>query len=115
MVARRVRDSLPLTLSTQWNAILSNDTSILNKDGSAHGSTNSDEDASINVDDEYHEALGVENSGKLPEEHLPLKQSILKAFRMMDKELKMHPTIDCFCSGSTAVTLIKQVRACLVS
>lgn len=27
----------------------------------------------------------------------------------MDKELKLHPTVDCFCSGSTAVTLVKQV------
>lgn len=27
----------------------------------------------------------------------------------MDKELKFHPTIDCFCSGTTAVTMIKQV------
>ncbi|KAG0473879.1 hypothetical protein HPP92_015736 [Vanilla planifolia] len=27
---------------------------------------------------------------------------------MMDKELKLLPTTDCFCSGSTAVTLVKQ-------
>jgi hypothetical protein len=40
---------------------------------------------------------------------LPLKQSYLKAFKTMDKELKLHPTVDCFCSGSTAVTLVKQV------
>eukprot|EP00252_Welwitschia_mirabilis_P009663 TRINITY_DN2238_c0_g1_i4.p1 TRINITY_DN2238_c0_g1~~TRINITY_DN2238_c0_g1_i4.p1 ORF type:complete len:106 (+),score=15.68 TRINITY_DN2238_c0_g1_i4:265-582(+) len=46
-----------------------------------------------------------------------LKESILKAFRVMDKELWLHPTIDCFCSGTTAVTLIKQVqrRVLLVS
>jgi hypothetical protein len=29
----------------------------------------------------------------------------------MDRELKTHQTIDCFCSGTTAVTLIKQVLA----
>ena len=40
--------------------------------------------------------------------YLPLKQSMLKAFKLMDKELKLHPTIDCFCSGTTAVTLVKQ-------
>jgi hypothetical protein len=40
---------------------------------------------------------------------LPLKQSYFKAFKSMDKELKLHPTVDCFCSGSTAVTLVKQV------
>ncbi|CAM8888072.1 unnamed protein product [Rhodiola kirilowii] len=108
LVARKVRDSLPLILSTQWKAILSNDSTILDKNGSAHGSTNSEENASINVDDENHEAFDVGNSETLPDEHLPLKQSFLKAFKLMDKELKLHPTIDCFCSGSTAVTLIKQ-------
>ncbi|CAL9134615.1 unnamed protein product [Musa textilis] len=37
-----------------------------------------------------------------------LKNSMLKAFTNMDKELKQQPGIDCFSSGSTAVTLIKQ-------
>ncbi|KAL9659661.1 hypothetical protein QQ045_024469 [Rhodiola kirilowii] len=73
LVARKVRDSLPLILSTQWKAILSNDSTILDKNGSAHGSTNSEENASINVDDENHKAFDVGNSETLPDEHLPLK------------------------------------------
>ena len=40
---------------------------------------------------------------------MTLKESILKACKVMDKELKLHPDIDCFCSGSTAVTMVKQV------
>uniref|UniRef100_A0A7N0TEH5 protein-serine/threonine phosphatase n=2 Tax=Kalanchoe fedtschenkoi TaxID=63787 RepID=A0A7N0TEH5_KALFE len=108
LVARKVRDSLPLILSTQWKANLSCDNNVLDNDGSAHGSTNSEENASINLDVECHETLDSEKSEELPDEHLPLKQSLLKAFKLMDKELKLHPTIDCFCSGSTAVTLIKQ-------
>ncbi|CAL0333875.1 unnamed protein product [Lupinus luteus] len=31
-----------------------------------------------------------------------------KAYKAMDKELRTHPNVDCFCSGSTAVTLVKQ-------
>ena len=55
------------------------------------------------------ESADGDESEKLPEMFLPLKQSYFKAFRSMDKELKLHPTVDCFCSGSTAVTLVKQV------
>lgn len=39
-----------------------------------------------------------------------LKESFLKACKVMDKELKLHADIDCFCSGTTAVTLVKQVE-----
>lgn len=38
-----------------------------------------------------------------------LKESFLKAYEVTDKELKFCPTIDCLNSGSTAVTLVKQV------
>lgn len=38
-----------------------------------------------------------------------MKDSFRKAFRVTDKELKLHQNIDSICSGSTAVTLIKQV------
>jgi len=62
------------------------------------------------VDDESFDSLEVDETEKqLPDMYLPLKKSLLKAFKLMDKELKLHPTIDCFCSGTTAVTLIKQV------
>ena len=61
------------------------------------------------MDDESLGSIDVEETEVLPDMFLPLKKSILKAFKLMDKELKLHPTIDCFCSGTTAVTLIKQV------
>jgi len=61
------------------------------------------------MDDESFDSLDVEETETPPDMFLPLKKSILKAFKLMDKELKLHPTIDCFCSGTTAVTLIKQV------
>lgn len=102
MVAKKVRDSLPLILCTQWKATLNAETE------NAPGSTCIDETGSMSMDDEWHEPE-VEGKEKLPEMYLPLKKSMLKAFKLMDKELKLHPRIDCFCSGSTAVALIKQV------
>ncbi|KAL2523855.1 putative protein phosphatase 2C 18 [Abeliophyllum distichum] len=60
------------------------------------------------MDGDGFDSIEVDNNEKLPEMHMPLKRSILKAFKLMDKELKLHPTIDCFCSGTTAVTLIMQ-------
>lgn len=32
-----------------------------------------------------------------------------KSYKSVDKELRSHPSVDCFCSGSTAVTLVKHV------
>ncbi|CDY15466.1 BnaA08g27500D [Brassica napus] len=36
------------------------------------------------------------------------EEAFLKSFNAMDKELRSHPNVECFCSGSTAVTIIKQ-------
>uniref|UniRef100_A0A0D6R6Y8 PPM-type phosphatase domain-containing protein n=1 Tax=Araucaria cunninghamii TaxID=56994 RepID=A0A0D6R6Y8_ARACU len=36
------------------------------------------------------------------------KESHLRAFKAMDKELRSHPMLDSFCSGTTAVTVVKQ-------
>ncbi|KAL6644593.1 hypothetical protein ACP70R_016201 [Stipagrostis hirtigluma subsp. patula] len=105
-VAKKVRDSLPVKLCTQWKTTADGGTSP-HQNGSISGSINSEETASV-VDDEWGESVDGDESEKFPEMFLPLKQSYLKAFKSMDKELKLHPTIDCFCSGSTAVTLVKQ-------
>ncbi|KAG6383660.1 hypothetical protein SASPL_156577 [Salvia splendens] len=60
------------------------------------------------MDEDGCESVDAEAVEKVPEMHIPLKNSMLKAFRLMDKELKLHPSMDCFCSGSTTVALIKQ-------
>lgn len=108
VVAKKVRDSLPVLLCTQWEASCADEESNLHKLGNASASTNSEDTSSAAVDDESYDSLEAEESEKLPDMYFPLKKSILKAFKLMDKELKLHPTIDCFCSGTTAVTLIKQ-------
>ncbi|KAL6204231.1 hypothetical protein ACLB2K_021499 [Fragaria x ananassa] len=108
MVAKKVRDSLPLILCTQWKANSDGDLSNLSKTENAHGNSNFEEPASPSIDDEWRESMEVQETENLPDMYAPLKKSFLKAFKLMDKELKLHPTIDCFCSGTTAVTLIKQ-------
>ncbi|EOY26144.1 Phosphatase 2C family protein isoform 3 [Theobroma cacao] len=108
MVAKKARDSLPIILCTQWKDSLAGDWSSLNKSENAPDNTIPEDTASLSMDDECCESLEIEENEQLPEMYLPLKRSMLKAFKLMDKELKLHPTIDCFCSGTTAVTLVKQ-------
>ncbi|QHO01967.1 putative protein phosphatase 2C [Arachis hypogaea] len=36
------------------------------------------------------------------------REAFMKAYKAMDKEMRSHPNLDCFCSGSTAVTIVKQ-------
>lgn len=97
MVARKVRDYLPVLLSTHWKTTSDSENS--------NGNGNSHEEE----EDGLYEEFEVGEKERVPEKYIPLKKSILKSFRLMDMELKTHPSIDCFCSGSTAVTLIKQV------
>ncbi|KAF2298154.1 hypothetical protein GH714_015947 [Hevea brasiliensis] len=93
----------------EWKDGSNDEQSSPHKARNTPGSTNSEETASAaSMDDESHNSLEFEQNEKLPEMYLPLKKSMLKAFKLMDKDLKLHPTIDCFCSGTTAVTLIKQ-------
>lgn len=105
MVAKRVRDSLPLRLSAHWEVNIGGEDK---ENISAMGSMNSEETVSLCADDESAVSMDFEEKEKHPEIFLTLKQSFLKAFKVMDKELRVHPNIDCFCSGTTAVTLVKQ-------
>eukprot|EP01018_Ginkgo_biloba_P001145 Gb_05168 [translate_table: standard] len=107
LVARRVRDSLPSKLCSQWEAAMGGDEG-LKEVSSTVGSMNSDETASITMDEEWKEYADAEGMEKGPEMLHAWRESFLKAFKVMDKELRLHPTIDCFCSGTTAVTLVKQ-------
>ncbi|XP_060191116.1 probable protein phosphatase 2C 6 [Lycium barbarum] len=104
MVARKVRDTLPLLLRSEWEVNSSGDQSNTSENGNTNGGSHLDDV----LDDDLIEAMEAESNEKFPEIHLSLKRSMLKAFRSMDKELKLHPTIDCFCSGSTAVSLVMQ-------
>lgn len=108
MVAKRVRDSLPSKLSAHWEVNLKSE-DVLKEISLNAGASLYPEDASlISAADESRVSIDVEETGKHPEIFQTLKESFLKAYKVMDRELKSYTNIDCFCSGTTAVTLIKQ-------
>lgn len=96
LVARRVRDTLPLKLM-----------SFLHSPDETRGNGRSSNCFKLKMDtgDSF---ASVKDSP--PEDPLisVWRDAFLKSFKAMDKELRSHPAVDCFCSGSTAVTLVKQ-------
>ncbi|KAG6535460.1 probable protein phosphatase 2C 33 [Zingiber officinale] len=104
MVARKVRDILPLNLcaNLQLNAgnhdLKENNINIMNSE--AIPSTIPQEDP--------RPPNGCDEKDRHSKFFKALKVSFLKTFRIVDKELRLHPEIDCFLSGTTAVTLVKQ-------
>ncbi|XP_076931137.1 putative protein phosphatase 2C 33 [Bidens hawaiensis] len=99
MVAKRVRDSLPLKLSAHWEVNIKNTDDVLRE---IVGGLNT-EGTSVDSPD-----VNFEETDRVPEIFQTLKESFLKAFKVMDRELSMYASVDCFCSGTTAVTLVKQ-------
>lgn len=108
LVSKRVRDSLPLKLSSYIELICGDDSR--RNSLSTVGSVNSEEALAVCCDVGLNGSLDSIEGEKHPEIFTSLRESFLKAFRIMDKELRLHPKIDSFCSGSTAVALIKQVE-----
>ncbi|GLT87816.1 hypothetical protein SLE2022_058760 [Rubroshorea leprosula] len=108
MVAKRVRDSLPLKLSAHWEVNITSEVVLKEINLNNAGSMISEDISFISADEESKASAVLEETEKHPEIFQTLKESFLKAFRVMDRELRMHANIDCFCSGTTAVTLIKQ-------
>ncbi|KAH9305486.1 hypothetical protein KI387_009890 [Taxus chinensis] len=98
LVAKKVRDSLPSTLLDQWQEIIADESNS----SEGNRSNESSEVTESNVKDDS-------ESGKDESRLFTIwKESHLRAFKVMDTELKLHPTVDCLCSGTTAVTVVKQ-------
>ncbi|EPS70212.1 hypothetical protein M569_04548, partial [Genlisea aurea] len=97
LVARKVRDTLPLKLSSFLNPGESKKKKSAICGNCCNASDTPDVEETANAD-------------FIPEEGLDslYEEAFLKSFKAMDKELRSHPNLDCFCSGSTAVTIIKQ-------
>ncbi|CAA2979054.1 probable phosphatase 2C 33 [Olea europaea subsp. europaea] len=108
MVAKQVRDSLPLKLSAHWEVNIKSDEVFQGISLNTKGSMCSESTSFLSANEEARAAIGFEETGKQPEIFQILKESFLKAYKVMDRELKMYANIDCFCSGTTAVTLVKQ-------
>ncbi|KAJ0237221.1 protein phosphatase 2C 33 [Hirschfeldia incana] len=117
MVAKRVRDNLPLKLSAYWEAKVPVEGALKTISTVTSASNiNSSEDAAavsfVSAEEEPRPSVDMEEGEKTEESQSELfktlKEAFLKAFKVMDRELKFHRSVDCFCSGTTAVTLIKQ-------
>ncbi|CAD5178507.1 unnamed protein product [Musa acuminata subsp. malaccensis] len=104
MVARKVRDILPLKLRANCEVYVGNDECRENNISSTR-SMSSEETSSLT---QSKASVGFEERVEHSETLTILKDSFLKAFRIVDKELRLHPDIDCFYSGTTAVTMVKQ-------
>ncbi|PUZ62685.1 hypothetical protein GQ55_3G005600 [Panicum hallii var. hallii] len=107
-VARRVRDTLPLKLSSALKPKTEEE-----EDPSTHTSKlTTEEDHSSNTDlDSCDKSDSTSFSDDTTDEKLLLstwKNVFVKAFDQVDEELRQHSGIDCICSGTTAVTVVRQ-------
>lgn len=112
-VARKVRDLLPVKLSNEMK-ILTNDVladlGLQDELSSDEGNINSVPNAYVSIGQYPDESCYIaDDDENFSENYFTIRQSLLKAFDSMDKELELRPSIDCYCSGTTAVTLVKQV------
>ncbi|XP_047178131.1 probable protein phosphatase 2C 33 isoform X1 [Vigna umbellata] len=97
LVAKKLRDSFPLKLMAQWNS--SNPDSTYSYRNFFNTSMNND----------------FEPCTIAPTEIATLRQSFIRASKIMDRDLRIHNQIDCSSSGSTAVTLLKQGHDLLIA
>lgn len=92
LVARKVRDALPIKLLSFLDS---------RRNGSGKACFKRDiKDESGEVEKD----LSAED-----EVNSMWREAFMKSYKAMDKELKSHANLDCFCSGSTAVSVVKQV------
>lgn len=96
LVARKVRDALPLKLLSFLHSHQSKQngsgTACFKADLKKLDTGDSEKDSSTEDKLDY-----------------LWREAFLKSYKAMDKELRSHPNLDCFCSGSTAVTVVRQV------
>jgi serine/threonine protein phosphatase PrpC len=117
LVAKRVRDSLPSKLVALWFDKWEASREEATAGGDSIGDISRRTEYGSNVSTSYESAVSDPEDLVLKEPpglFWPWKESHLMAFKEMDHELRTHPAIDTFCSGSTAVTVIKQGRHLIV-
>ncbi|CAL4995962.1 unnamed protein product [Urochloa decumbens] len=119
-VARHVRDTLPVKLSSALKAKTEEDpsTDTLKLKAEEDLSTDSlmklraEEDPSSNTDlDSSDKSDSTSFSDDTSyEKHLlsTWRNMLVKTFEQVDEELRQHSGIDCICSGTTAVTAVRQ-------
>ncbi|KAL4348207.1 hypothetical protein GQ457_17G005280 [Hibiscus cannabinus] len=95
LVARKVRDSLPLKLLSSLHSCQSRQNGM----GQTCFKGSSDK---LESGDSEKEASAEDRLTSL------WREAFMKSYKAMDKELRSHPNLDCFCSGSTAISIVKQ-------
>lgn len=96
LVARKVRDVLPVKLLSFLHSYQSrsNGSNTTCFKGNLKRSDGGESEKDCSAEDKLNSIW---------------REAFLKSYKAMDKELRSHPNLDCFCSGSTAVTIVKQV------
>ncbi|OVA11738.1 Protein phosphatase 2C (PP2C)-like domain [Macleaya cordata] len=97
IASKLVRNGLPALLLDQKNAL-----SSLN---------------SVSNEDDYVEDEGRILDGELVSNSIfdEWRKACIGAYKVMDKELKLQENLDCSCSGTTAVTIIKQGQDLIIA
>ncbi|KAH7523795.1 hypothetical protein FEM48_Zijuj06G0050000 [Ziziphus jujuba var. spinosa] len=98
IVSEMVRNRLPLLLLNQNNA-----------GSKIHGVLEEEyefQNPIKNIIGRESEAAGV----PIPDNFRNWREEITSAFKVMDKEIKLQENLDCACSGTTAVVVIRQVE-----
>lgn len=99
-VARHVRDTLPSRLSSaikSSNSFKCSDIDVIDGDDTDEVNKNEDSKESCKEDNKPILLLSSWEAG------------FIKSFKEMDEELSLDASIDSFCSGTTAVTIVKKV------
>ncbi|KAL0754536.1 hypothetical protein Bca101_092204 [Brassica carinata] len=102
VIAKRVRDLLPLKVGSHLESYLSCEEVLKEISLNTADRMTSDSLVQISANGESRVYNKDQDMVQM------LLTSIVKAYRFMDKELKMQVDVDCFCSGTTAVTMVKQ-------
>lgn len=115
-VSRTIRDNLPSKLSKAIKLSQLNNNYEFAKEFDTSGRDYTDDscDSDDNFKDCQKENQNIINNNNNNSQILPLSSweaCLIKAFKEMDDQLKFDSSSDSFCSGSTAVTIVKQVNS----
>lgn len=98
-----------MKISAQWEVNTKKNDAVRGIGLNSSGSMKSESTSFLIADEVPRESVDIDKTDKQSDYVQTLKDSFVKAYKAMDRELKMYTNIDCFCSGTTAVTLVKQV------
>ncbi|KAE8702392.1 putative protein phosphatase 2C 52 [Hibiscus syriacus] len=96
LIARKVRDALPLKLLSSLHSCQSR------QNGTGQTCFKGSSKKKVDGGDSEKDVSAEERLTSL------WREAFMKSYKVMDKELRSHSNLDCFCSGSTVVSIVKQ-------